>query len=64
MDKLYSIEVHDEFTYSIYRWRSNVNGACGPWVDEREDAVEAGEEHHNIMLSIYPELREQYGQRH
>jgi hypothetical protein len=53
---LYGIEQTDRPDYygtTKFRWYSKYNGARGPWVYSKKQAVEDGEEHEKIIRELF-----------
>jgi len=55
MEKIYRIEENGNayFGSCQYRFYSLYNGARGAWYDDEKKAIEEGEAHQKIILSLY-----------
>ncbi len=55
MKKIYVIERSESDYFSSYRYRfySLYNGARGAWHEDKEKAIQEGEAHQKIILSLH-----------
>ncbi len=47
-----SKEVHLGFNVTLYRWKSKLTGAEGPWVSKEMEAISGGIEHEELLIEF------------